>query len=192
MKTRDNIPIHPNIKNRRSTVLFSGREIEEEKINSLFEAAKWAPSSYNDQPWRFVFTTKENKAYYNKFIDCLVPQNAEWARYAPLLILSIAKITFTRNNKPNLFAQYETGMAVGNLLNQATYLNIYVHQMAGYDKEKARKYFKIPEGYEPMTMMAAGYLGNADDFPSNLQEREKNPRLRKELREILFLNKFNN
>ena len=189
MTPKNKILVHQNIINRRSPVIFSEKDIEEEKIVTLFEAAKWAPSSFNNQPWRFIYASKKHKQNYNKLLSCLFDENIEWAKFAPLLALSIAKKIYS-NSKPNFYAQYETGMAVGNLLNQATHLGLYVHQMGGYDKNKAIENLKIPDNYEPMAMMAVGYLGEIDNFPTNLQEREKKPRTRKDLKELVFYGEF--
>lgn len=189
MITDFNSMIHDNIIKRRSPVVYSGKEVEQEKIDLMFEAAKWAPSSFNEQPWRFIYAKSSNKMEYNRFLNCLYEGNRIWAKHAPLLVLSIAKLD-SSNGRPNFYAMYDTGMAVGNLLSQATYNGLYVHQMGGYDKDKAREVLNIPEVYQPLAMMAIGYLGNIDNFPKDIQEREKRERTRKEIQEFVHVGQF--
>ncbi len=178
--------IHDIIKNRYSPVIFSSQEVEKEKLESLFEAARWAPSSYNEQPWRFVIGIKNQDENYAKLFDCLVEVNQYWAKYAPVLVMSIAKKTSTVTGKTNRFAQHDTGMAVGNILSQATSLGLYVHQMGGFSISKAKEHFKFDEDFEPMAIMAIGYKGEIKLFPEDLQERESNERIRKNLDEIIL------
>lgn len=178
--------IHPIIKERYSPVIFSSRKIEEDKLESLFEASRWAPSSYNEQPWRFVVGIKDQNENYQKLLDCLVEANQYWAKYAPVLVLSLAKKNSSIKNRPNRFAQYDTGMAVGNLLAQATSLGLYVHQMGGYSTDKAKEFFKIEDEFEPMALMAIGYKGDIELFPDDLKEREMKKRLRKPLSDIIL------
>lgn len=182
--------VHKNILNRRSPVVFSDKEIEEEMLLSLFEAARWAPSGRNSQPWRFIFAKKTDKEYA-KFIKCLFPDNEIWAKYAPILAFCVSKKTDS-NGAPSFYSQFNAGLTVGNLLNQATSLNIYVHLMGGYDRDLARKEFKVPNEYDLLTMMAIGYLGNLEDFPEEIQkmEIERRNRIRMDLNEILFKGEF--
>jgi nitroreductase len=178
--------IHQVIKERYSTVAFSSRNIEEEKLASLFEAARWAPSSFNEQPWRFIVGVKGKDENYQKLYDCLFEANQDWAKYASVLVLSIALKNSPVTGKPNRFAQYDTGMAVGNLLAQATGLNLYVHQMGGFSVDKIRENFELSEKYEVMSLMAIGYKGEIELFPENLKEREQKERYRKPINEILL------
>ncbi|MFP4023508.1 MAG: nitroreductase family protein [Thiohalospira sp.] len=178
--------IHDIIKSRYSPVIFSSQKIEKEKLESLFEAARWAPSSYNEQPWRFIVGIKNEGGNYTKLFDCLVEANQYWAKYAPVLVMSLAKKTSTVTGKTNRFAQHDTGMAVGNLLAQATSLGLYVHQMGGYSVTKAKKHFLLDDDFEPMAIMAIGYKGEIELFPEDLQEREKKERYRKNIDEIIL------
>lgn len=171
--------IHDLIKKRYSTVLFSSTPVEKKKIDLLLEAARWAPSAFNEQPWRFIIGIKDKDDKYKKLLDCLNEANQYWAKYAPVLILVIAKKSLSRNSKPNRTFFYDTGMAVGNLLVQATALDLLVHQMGGYDMDIVRSEFNIPEDFEPVVIMAVGYKGKTDDFPDDLQLREKKARIRK-------------
>jgi nitroreductase len=176
-----------SIKNRHSTVLFSSTPVEKKKLDLLFEAARWAPSAFNEQPWRFIIGIKEKDDLYKKLLDCLVESNQHWAKYAPVLVLVVAKKVFSHNSNPNRTSFYDTGLAVGNLLSQATSLDLFVHQMGGFSIDKARNEFKIPENFEPIVIMAIGYKGKPDDFPDDLQLREKKARIRKHAEDF---NKF--
>ena len=178
--------IHHIIKDRYSPVIFSSQKIEKDKLSSIFEAARWAPSSYNEQPWRFILGVKNQDENYAKLFDCLVEANQYWAQYAPVLVMSLAKKTSTVTGKVNRFAQHDTGMAVGNLLAQATSVGLYVHQMGGYSISKAKESFDLDDDLEPMAIMAIGYKGENKLFPDDLQEREKQKRFRKN-RDDLFL-----
>jgi nitroreductase len=180
------VPIHDLIRRRWSPRAFADRMVEREKLHSLFEAARWAASSYNEQPWRFIVCTKDNPADHERFVRCLADGNIPWARHAPVLALSVARTRFTHNDRPNRHALHDVGLAVGNLLLQATALGLAVHQMAGYDAAKARAAFGIPDDYEPVAAIAMGYQGDPDRLPPPLRDRETAPRTRKPLDEIVF------
>ena len=180
------VHINQIIRERHSPVIFSSKQIEDDKLVSLFEAARWAPSAFNEQPWRFIIGKNHNDENYKKLFDCLVEANQNWAKYAPVLVLSVAHLNSSVTGKINKFALYDTGMAVGNLLAQATFLNLFVHQMGGYSVSKVREYFELGEDYEPMAVMAIGYKGDIDLFPDDLQEHELKKRFRKPLDEILL------
>jgi nitroreductase len=179
-------PIHDLLKNRWSALAFSNCSVEPEKLCSVLEAARWAPSSYNEQPWSFIVATREDQVEYNRLLDCLVDINKSWAAQAPVLMLSIAKHHFEVNGKPNRHAFHDVGLAVSNLVTQAVSLNLFVHQMAGFEVEKARELFNIPENYEPVAAIALGYLGNPQSLPEPLQQRHLAPRNRKSLEEFVF------
>jgi nitroreductase len=172
-------PIHDLLRQRWSPRAFDNRPIEPEKLRSLFEAARWAPSSSNEQPWRFIVGTKNNETDWNRLFGCLVEGNRKWAYRAPVLILSVASLNFEDDGKPNRHAFYDTGMAVENLVLQAVVLGLATHQMAGFDVEKARVDLKIPSGYEPVSMIAVGYPDDPASLPDGLHERELRPRSRK-------------
>src|SRR6185295_17472540 len=131
-------PIHDLLKRRWSPRAFSDQPIEAETLRMLFEAARWAPSSNNEQPWRFIVAKKDSETEWNRFLDCMVEGNRKWAYRAPVLILSVASLNFDEDSAPNRHAFYDTGMAVENLVLQATALGRSAHQMAGFDGEKAR------------------------------------------------------
>jgi nitroreductase len=130
-------PIHDVMRRRWSPRAFDDRLIEPEKLRSLFEAARWAPSSNNGQPWRFLVATRDNKIDYDRLLNCLVEANQKWAYRAPVLLLSVAKLQF-EDGSPNRHAFYDTGMAVENLALQATELGLVAHQMAGFLIDRAR------------------------------------------------------
>lgn len=185
MSSSDKEIINKLITDRFSPVAFAPGAVGEDKVKRLFEAARWAPSSRNEQPWRFIYAHR-NDAVFEDMLNTLVDENRIWAQNAPLLILSIAKTTFSHNGKPNQYAFHDTGMAVANLLIQATDMGLYVHQMGGYDKEMARDVLNIPEGYQPVAMIAVGYKGNPEEMPEELRSRDKAERKRKSRSELVY------
>lgn len=179
-------PIHDLLKTRWSPRAFSSQPVEREKIQSLFEAARWASSCFNEQPWYFFLATKERPDAHRQLVDCLVEGNQEWARQAPLLVLTVAKMTFAHNDKPNRHAFHDIGLAVGNLVVQATALGLVVHQMAGILPDRIRDAFGVPEGFEPLTGLAIGYPGDPLRLPEPLRSRELAPRERNSLPSFVF------
>jgi len=165
----------------------STRDIDDKKIIALLEAARWAPSCYGDQPWRFIVCNRatNNQAWEDAF-SCLAEGNQSWAKDAPLLILASAGSVMTRNGNPNRWGQYDTGAASMSLCLQATSMGMMVHQMGGFNAEKARKIFLVPEQYTPMAMMAVGYQLPLERIPDELKERELTERSRRSLAEIFF------
>jgi nitroreductase len=180
------VPVHDLISARWSPVSFASRPVAAEQLRSLFEAARWAPSSFNEQPWRYILATRDEPAEFERMLSVLVQANREWARHAPVLALSVAKRTFTRNGKPNRHYLHDTGAASALLCLQAAALGLFVHQMAGYDAARARELFAIPEDFEPVAAMAIGYLGDPAGLPESLRARDAAPRERKPLEEMLF------
>jgi len=183
--------VHDFIRGRWSPLAFSNRTVELEKLLILLEAARWAPSSYNEQPWSFIVATNENQAEYDRSFSCLVEGNQAWAQNAPVLILSVAKLFFEKSGDQNRHAFHDVGLATENLVIQAIALELFVHQMAGFHVEKARELFNIPEGYEPLTALAIGYLGDPQTLPEQLRARELAPRTRKPLTEFVFTGNWN-
>ena len=174
------------IAHRWSPRAFDERPVESEKLKSLFEAARWAPSSNNEQPWRFLAANKEQRPDYDRLLSCLSEGNSKWVFRAPLLILSVASLFFEDDGKPNRHAMHDTGLAVENLVLQATALGLQAHQMAGYDVEKVRKACQIPSGFEPVAMIAVGYPGDPEILPEYLRERELKPRERQPIEDFVF------
>ena len=178
-------PVLDTIAQRWSPVIFSDRPVEPEKLERLFEAARWAASSSNDQPWSFVVATQEQPELFEKFAACLMPGNG-WAKKAPVLVLSVARMVNAGTDNPNRYAFHDTGMAVGNLLTQATAEGLFVHQMGGFNVEKARVDLGLPAKHEPVAMLAIGYYGDAEQADAGSREREKKPRSRKPIAEFVF------
>jgi nitroreductase len=179
-------PIHELLQRRWSPRAFSDKMVETDKLRSLFEAARWAPSSNNEQPWSFIIATKDDENNYRRLFECLKEGNKKWAFRAPVLMLSVARLNFEDEGTPNRHAFHDTGMAVFSLVVQATALGLMVHQMAGFDVEKARTELKIPDGHEPVAMIAVGYPGDPDILPDRLKQRELLPRERKPIAEFVF------
>ncbi|MCX7595778.1 MAG: nitroreductase family protein [Fischerella sp.] len=179
-------PIHNLLQSRWSPVAFSEQVVESEKLLSVLEAARWTASSFNEQPWSFIITTKKNPIEFGYLLGCLTQTNQQWAQNAPVLMLSVAKLHFDRNGRENRHAFYDVGAAVANLAIQATAVGLFVHQMAGFDVQQARELFGIPNGYEPVTAIAIGYWGDPQKLPENLLQRELAPRTRKPLEKFVF------
>jgi nitroreductase len=182
--------INEILSKRRSTVLFSSKPIENEILLEIFEAARWAPSSNNIQPWRFIYAI-QGDSFYTEFLDCMNEKNQLWASKAPLLLLTIAQI-FSDDQTENKYALHDTGMAYANLVFQAVSRDLSVHPMGGFDKAKARAIAGIPSDYVPVTMAAVGYNSYSGKFDPYLIEKEKRPRVRKQLSEIAFYGRFTN
>ncbi len=179
-------PIHEVLRQRWSPRAFADRPVEPERLRSLLEAARWAPSSNNEQPWSFLIATREQPEEFAKLLDCLVEGNRIWAQHAPVLMLSLAKLRFADDGDPNRHALHDVGLAAANLVVQATASGLQVHQMAGFQMEKARAAFQIPENYEPVAALAIGYPGDPASLPDRLRARELAPRKRKLLSEFVF------
>lgn len=171
-------PIMEVIQKRRSRRAYADKIVEAEKIHSLFEAARWAPSSLNEQPWFYVYATRDQESLYNKIFDALKEGNKVWARHAPLLIVSLARKNFLRFDSPNPSARYDLGAANAFLSLQAAHLGLNVHQMAGFDAKTLVDNLNVPARFEPVIVMAIGYAGDAETLPDNLKAREFAPRER--------------
>ena len=183
-------PIHDLLRWRWSPRAFADRPVERDKLLSLLEAARWAPSSFNEQPWAFLVATKENPEEYARLLGCLVEGNQQWARLAPVLMVSLAKLAFDRNQKPNRHAFHDVGLAAENLVVQAMALGLFVHQMAGIQVEKIRQVYALPAGWDPVAGLALGYAGELERLPEKLRERESAPRQRKPLETFVFTGRF--
>ena len=184
-------PIHDLLRQRWSPLAFSDRMVEPEKLHSVLEAASWAASSYNEQPWSFIVATSENQAEFERLLSCLAEGNQEWARNAPILMLSVAKLNFEYNGVENRHAFHDVGAASTTLAIQAADLGLFIHQMAGFDVPKAKEIYSIPEGYEPVAALALGYFGDPQTLSERLQQRENAPRERKPLEEFVFSGSWN-
>jgi len=176
----------PVVLQRWSPRSFSDRAVSANDLKTVFEAARWAASSYNEQPWRFLVGRKGSQTY-EKILSVLVELNQMWARTAPVLILGATRTKFAHNGADNPVALYDLGAAAATLCYQATALGLHTHQMAGFDRNRARKVFNVPEEYVFGAAMALGYQGepSALSVPQMLQQ-ETSPRQRKPLSEIVF------
>ncbi len=181
--------IHPLIKNRWSPRSFDVRSVETVKLQRLFEAARWAPSSFNEQPWRFVAGIKGDETW-QKIFDSLNEWNQQWAAEAPVLVLTIGSTRHAKNNKENAIFKYDVGQAVACLTVQASADGLVVHQMGGFSKQKAVEHFDIPEDFVPLTVSAIGYQAAPEKLPADFETLERNPRSRKPLEEFVFSGRF--
>lgn len=186
-------PISDLIKRRWSPRVFSSRLIGEEKIMSLFEAARWAPSSRNEQPWRFVYATRDDRENFTRIADLLVEGNS-WAKKSALLIVVLARKNFTGNNKENYNAMYDSGAAAENLFLEAINQGLFAHEMIGFALEKALEVLAVPENFMPASLIAVGYpatLSDLEMFEPSLKERELSQRERLAIKQIISKGKFN-
>lgn len=183
-------PVMEVIKKRRSRRAYADKMVEPQKIHSLFEAARWAPSSLNEQPWFYIYATRDQESLYNKIFDALKEGNKIWARHAPLLIVSFARKKFIRFDSPNPSARYDLGAANAFLSLQAAHLGLNVHQMAGFDARTLDENLNVPDRFEPVIVMAIGYPGDADTLPENLKAREFAPRERYVKQEFVMNKSF--
>lgn len=182
--------IHDLLKKRWSPRAFSDRQVEKEKLLTILEAARWAPSTYNEQPWSFIVATIDAPTEHNRLLSCLVDANQRWAHNAPVLMISVAHLYFARNGKDNRHAFHDAGLALENLIIQAIALDLFVHPMAGFYPDKARELFNIPSGYEAVAAIALGYLGDPASLPEDLRQRELETRTRKPLSDFVFTGRW--
>lgn len=172
-------PIHDLLQRRWSPRAFADRDVEPEKLQSLFEAARWAGSSYNAQPWHFIFATRKEREAFERVLSCFVEFNQGWAKNTPVVGISVAKLNFDDGN-PNRHAYHDLGQAAANLAIEAVAQGLELHQMAGILVDKAREVLSIPAGYDPVAGFALGYPGDPQSLPDRLRERELSARQRKE------------
>jgi nitroreductase len=180
--------INEVIASRWSPRAFSDKPVSADDLTKIFAAASWAASSTNEQPWRFLFGRKGDETYA-KILDSLVEFNQSWAKSAPVLLLSVGKLTFSPGpygGGANAYALHDTGAASANLSLQATELGLHTHGMGGFDRDKARASFNIPADFEIGAVWALGYLGEADSLAGVLKERELAERTRKPIAEFVF------
>jgi len=182
-------PVSDEIANRWSPYRFRPQEIEEEKLQTCFEAARWAASSFNDQPWYWLVARRQDGEAFDKMVGCLMEANQDWAKQAGVLILTAIRTTFAYNHKPNRVALHDLGQAACQLSLQAVQLGLQVHQMAGVNLSRVRQEYSIPEGIEPQTAIAIGYPDESepsDDLQKQLRERETGSRSRRPLADQVF------
>lgn len=185
MAVTDN-PIHEILAKRWSPRAFTAQRVSSEDLRSILEAARWAASSFNEQPWRYILATRDEPEAFARVLECLVPGNQAWARNAQVLMLGVVKDNFSHNDTPNRVALHDLGAASASLTFEATARGLAVHQMGGILPDKARETFGIPVGFQAVTGIAIGYEGDPSGLPENLRTPELAPRTRKPLREIAF------
>lgn len=179
-------PIHELIRRRWSPRAFLDLPVEPDKLLSLFEAARWAASASNEQPWAFLVASQQDPKNYQDMLSVLVDFNRGWAVKAPVLILTLAHTVFQKDGKPNRYAFYDLGQAASHLTLQATALGLSTHQMAGFSVEAARERFGVPAGWEPASVIALGYAGDPESLNETLRQREVAQRQRKPLEAFVF------
>ena len=183
-------PIQPLLAERWSPYAWSERAGAADDVRAIFEAARWAASSFNEQPWSYIVATKDDPQEFERLLSCLVDVNQTWAKTVPVLALGVVSLKFSRNGNPNRVATHDLGLAAGNLLVEATARGLAVHQMAGILPDKAREIYAIPEGHEAWTGIAIGYVGDPETLPDNLKPRDLAPRSRKPISEFVFGGKW--
>jgi nitroreductase len=183
-------PIDDTLAVRWSPYAFADRPVEAATLASLFEAARWAPSSYNEQPWRYVVATREDPAAFARLLSCLVEGNQVWAKAAPVLALGVVVTRFRRNGKPNTAAEHDLGLASASLTFEATRRGLHVHQMIGIAPERARELYDMPEDAKPLTALAIGHAGDPAGLPDGLRDRDLNARTREPLAAFVFGARF--
>lgn len=188
-KAKTTYNIHPNLSKRWSPRAFADTKVETEKLQALFEAARWSPSAFNAQPWQFM-VGQNNDETYQKIFECLVEFNQLWTKTAPVLIISIGKKIMDHNGEKNAAFRYDVGQSVAHLSFQAMEENLYVHQMTGFDPQKAAELFNIPEDYEALSAFAIGYLGDPSILNPQMQKAELAERERKSMNDFVFENTF--
>lgn len=188
--TSNKYPLHHLVTNRKSIRAFSEKSVDDDTLVSIFEAARWAPSSFNEQPWRFIITRKSDSSAFEKMLGLLDQSNRIWAQYSAVLIMPVAKTHISKTGTGNRHAFHDVGMAVGNLTLQATAAGLYLHQMGGFSIQGAIEQFDIPAGFEPVSIIAMGYRGDPALLPVHLQEKEKQPANRMPLDQLIYSNTF--
>ena len=179
------VPIHENLTKRWSPYAMAGGPVDPAELAALFEAARWTPSSMNEQPWAFFVALQGTEAF-ERAVECLVEGNQPWARQVPVLVFAAYKKAFDRNGKPNVTAPYDLGAAAANLTFEATARGLYVHQMGGVLPEKIRETFEVPETHVPLTAIAIGRLGEGDEIPESVLARDDKRRGRRSTTEFVF------
>ncbi len=181
--------INPLILNRWSPRAMSGEGISDTELMRLFEAARWAPSSFNGQPWRFIYA-KRNTAYWDRLFNLMVDFNKSWTKNAAVLVVIISRKNFEHNEQSSVTHQFDTGAAWENLALQGEAQGLVTHGMQGFDYERARKELSIPEEFDVIAMIAIGIPESKEILPQELQQRVQ-PSDRKPLSEIIMEGHFN-
>jgi nitroreductase len=183
-------PIQQLIAKRWSPYAWSDRSVAEEDLRSLFEAARWAASSYNEQPWSYIVATKKNAKEFEQLLSCLVEGNQVWAKAVPVLAIGCTKLHFALNGQPNDAAQHDLGLASATLTLEATARGLSVHQMIGIVPERVKELYAVPDDVRPLTGIAIGYVADPSTLSENLRPRDLAPRKRKTQAEFVFAGKW--
>lgn len=178
-------PVLEVIRNRWSPRAFSDKIIDESSLNSLFEAASWAASAANEQPWQYIYASRGSDGF-NNIWDCLLPGNQPWAKHAACLVIAVARTTYQASGKANPYAQHDLGMANAHLLLQASANGIYSHAMAGFNRNALIETIKLADNQDPICVIALGYLSAPDSLEEPFRSREQQPRSRKQLSAFTF------
>jgi nitroreductase len=184
------VPVHELVRTRWSPRAFADKTVPPDVLRSLFEAARWAPSSFNYQPWAYIVATKDDPENFAKILSTFVEFNAGWAKQAPVLLLSVAQLKTPKEGMVNRHAFHDVGSATAQLTLEANSRGLFVHQMAGFDPEKARQVFGIPSGWEAVAAIALGYPGDPQSLPEPLRQRELAPRTRRPLSEFVMTGRW--
>ena len=179
-------PIHELLSRRWSPYALSDRPVPAEDVLSLFEAARWSASSYNEQPWRYIVAARTDVDEFERLLSCLVEPNQVWAKSAPLLALGCTSLNFALNGQPNVAAEHDLGLASTSLTLEATARGLFVHQMSGILPDRARELYEIPPGVRPLTALAIGYLGDLNSLPEGYRARDEAPRSRRPQADFVF------
>lgn len=185
-RARPAYAIQETMQTRWSPYGFAERSLPARELRSLLEAARWSPSSYNQQPWRFVVARREEGEPFERLLSCLVEFNRGWARHASALALGIVARSFEGRGAGNPAAEHDLGLATAHLMLEGAARGIATHGMIGIDAARARDAFAVPEGFDPLTAIALGYAGEPRDYPQKLRDRDRAPRDRKALAEFVF------
>jgi len=183
-------PIEELLRRRWSPRAFAERPVEPEKLLSMFEAARWSASSFNEQPWSFIVATRDDEAEFARMLSCLVESNQTWAARASVLIVSVARLNFAQSGKPNSHAIHDVGLATAQMINQAMAMGLFAHPMAGFYPDKVRELYGVPEGHDPVSVIAAGYAGDPAALTESQRQRELAPRVRKPQEQFVFRGRF--
>jgi nitroreductase len=185
-------PILDVLTQRWTVRAFSDRLIEPQKLRRLFEAARWAPSSFNEQPWRFIIATKDQPEEFEKLMSCLLDKNQRWAKSGgvPFLMIALSKKTFTYDRRPNRAHIHDIGLALGNFVIQATAMDLHVCQLQGIHLRRVMELYRVPNDFEPTIGCAAGYAGDVNRLPEEFHERERRERTRADFKDFVFGGEF--
>jgi nitroreductase len=178
--------INPLLADRWSPYAFGDRQVALPDLLALLEAARWAASSYNEQPWRYLLACRSDGAPFEQLLSCLVEANQAWAKFAPVLLIGITVNTFERNGKPNKAAAHDLGLASASLTVEATARGLVVHQMVGIDPDRVRTLYQLPPNAEALTALAIGYEGANPNLPLAIAERDRLPRSRRPIDTFVF------